>query len=53
MRDGEREPVVVIPLVAEVIVVRVQPAVIAAAVRVEEIRIAIGIARGITNATIP
>lgn len=53
MRDGEREPVVAVPLVVGVVIVRVQPSAIAVAVRVEEIRIAVGIARDIIRATAP
>ena len=53
MRDDERKPVVTIPPVVGLVVVRVQPLTIVVTVRVEEVRIAIRIARSVFFATAP
>ena len=51
MRDGEGEPAIVVPLVVGVVIARVQIPAIVVAVRVEQVRIAVGIARRIAYAT--
>lgn len=43
LRDDERETAMVVPVVVRPIVVRVQPATIVVAVRIEHVRIAVGI----------
>lgn len=53
MRDEEGEPVITIPPVVGVVVVRVQPTAIIVTVGTEEVRVAIGIAQDIVYATIP
>ncbi len=45
MRDDERETVVAIPPVVRLVIVRVQPGTIVVPIRVEQFRIAVGIAR--------
>lgn len=42
MRDGEREPVLTVPPVVRLVVVRVEPATIVVTVRIQQVRIAIG-----------
>ena len=53
MRNDEREPVLTIPPVVGVVVVRVEAPTIVVTVRVEEVRIAIGIVRDPIRATAP
>ena len=53
MRDEEGKPVITIPPVVGVVVVRVQPGTIVVTVGAEEVRIAIGIAQDIFYATTP
>lgn len=51
MRDDEREPVVAIPPVVGLVIVRVEPRIVVVPVRTEKFRIAIGIARNAVRAT--
>lgn len=51
MRDDEGKPVVTIPLVVRLAIVRVQPATIVIAIGIEQFRIAVRIARNIAHTT--
>lgn len=51
MRGDESEAIVAISLIVRLIIVRIQSATIAVAVRIEQVRIAIGNVRGIIQAT--
>jgi hypothetical protein len=52
LRNGERKPVVTIPLVIRPIIERAQPVAIIIAIRVEQFRIAIRIAQNIIKTTV-
>jgi len=41
LRDNESEATIIVPLIVGIVIVRVQPATIVIAVRIEEVRIAI------------
>ncbi len=53
MRDNKREPAVVVPLVVWPVVVGVQPTTIVVAVRVEQVRIAVGNTQETISVTAP
>ena len=53
LRDGEREPVLTIPPVVGVVVVRVEPPTIVVTVRVEKVQIAAGNVQNAIYATTP
>ena len=51
MREGESEPIIGVPVVIGLVIVRVQPTALIVAVGVEQVRIAIGNVREIICAT--
>ena len=49
--QGEREQPIIVPLIVGVVVVRVEPPPVVVAVRIEDVRIAVGIVRNSIRAT--
>lgn len=45
LRTGEREPVLTIPRVVGIVVVRVEPRIVVVAIRTEKVRVAVRVAR--------